>query len=196
MSINKKQAIIFVGSSGCGKGTQADLVEEMFKNKKEKVTHIELGSEFRDFLSMTTSTANRAQSISKKGGLQPEFLAIHLWAKILNLYYKEDKHLILDGTPRTLREALILDGALKFYQIKKPIIIYINISDKSAKKRMLFRKRKDDTDEKIKNRIKWFNTDVKKAIEFFKQEKYYDFFEVDGEKTIEDIQKDISKKLF
>jgi adenylate kinase family enzyme len=78
MIVKNKKTIIFVGISGCGKGTQADLVEKVFKDRGEKVTHIELGSEFRDFLSMTTDTANRAQSISKKGGLQPEFLAIHL----------------------------------------------------------------------------------------------------------------------
>ena len=67
-----------MGNSGCGKGTQATILEERLKKNGEKVTHIELGSEFRDFLSMTTHTAKSAVTIAEKGGLQPEFLAIHL----------------------------------------------------------------------------------------------------------------------
>jgi adenylate kinase family enzyme len=60
---------------------------------------------------------------------------------------------------------------------------------------MLSRKRKDDTEEKIENRLEWFNLEVKKAIEFFKEESYYDFFKVDGQMSIEDIHKNILKKL-
>jgi adenylate kinase family enzyme len=78
MKENKKKTIIFIGNSGCGKGTQANLIEEKIKKMNEKVVHIELGSEFRNFISMTTDTAKNAQEISENGGLQPEFLAIHL----------------------------------------------------------------------------------------------------------------------
>ena len=76
--MDNKKVLIFIGNSGCGKGTQASLIEKKFKEKEEKVIHIELGSEFRDFLSMTTCTAKNAQKISENGELQPEFLAIHL----------------------------------------------------------------------------------------------------------------------
>lgn len=194
--MNNKKTIIFIGNSGCGKGTQADLIEEGFKKSGEKVTHIELGSEFRDFLSMSTHTAKHAHKISQEGKLQPEFLAIHLWAKILNLYYNDNKHLILDGTPRTLREAHVLDGALKFYNIEKPIVMYIKTSDETARSRMLLRKRKDDTEEKIQNRLKWFNLEVKKAVEFFQDSDYYDFIEIDGEKGIDKVHEEISEKIF
>jgi len=147
------KTFIFMGNSGCGKGTQATILEERLKSNGEKVTHVELGSEFRDFLSMTTHTAKAAASIAEKGGLQPEFLAIHLWSKMLNLYYSPDKNLILDGTPRTLREAYILDAALRFYGVEEPIVIYIKTSRETATARMLSRDRKDDTEEKIKNRL-------------------------------------------
>jgi adenylate kinase family enzyme len=73
-----EKVLIFVGSSGCGKGTQASLIEKKIKEMNKKVVHIELGSEFRNFISMTTDTAKNAQEISENGGLQPEFLAIHL----------------------------------------------------------------------------------------------------------------------
>ena len=188
------KTFIFMGSSGCGKGTQASLIEERLKKQGEKVTHVELGSEFRDFLSMTTHTATAAQVLAENGDLQPEFLAIHLWSKILNLHYSPDKNLILDGTPRTLREAYILDGALKFYGIEEPIVIYIKTSKETAKARMLSRERKDDTEEKIQNRLDWFEKKVQKAIDFFEENEYYHFIEVDGEQGIENIAEVISKK--
>lgn len=183
-----------MGNSGCGKGTQADLVEERLKKKGEKVTHVELGSEFRDFLSMTTHTAKSAQVLAEKGDLQPEFLAVHLWSKILNLHYSSDKNLILDGTPRTLREAYILDGALKFYGIEEPIVIYIKTKRETAIKRMLSRNRLDDSDEKIENRLDWFEKKVQKAVDFFEENDYYRFIEVDGEQSIKDIADYIEKK--
>jgi adenylate kinase family enzyme len=76
--MKKKKTLIFIGNSGSGKGTQANLVEEKLKEKGEKVLHVELGDHFRDFLSMTTDTAKAATEIAKSGALQPEFLAIHL----------------------------------------------------------------------------------------------------------------------
>ena len=196
MDNKKKKTLIFVGNSGCGKGTQAGLIEKKLKEDGQKVAHIELGSEFRDFLSMTTYTAKAAQEIAQKGGLQPEFLAVHLWSKMLNLYYSPDKHLILDGTPRTLREAYVLDGALKFYKVEEPVVIYIKTSRETATQRMLSRERKDDTEEKIKNRLDWFEKKVLKAIDFFREDDYYDFIEVDGEGTIEEIQAQIVRRLF
>jgi adenylate kinase family enzyme len=53
-----------------------------------------------------------------------------------------------------LREAYVLNEALKFYKIKKPIVIYIKTSMETSKERMLSRKRGDDTEEKINNRLK------------------------------------------
>lgn len=192
--MNQKKTLIFIGNSGSGKGTQANLIEKQLKDNGGDVLHVELGDHFRDFLSMTTDTAKSAGKIAKEGALQPEFLAIHLWSKILNLYYSPEKNLILDGTPRTLREAYVLDGALKFYGIKNPIVIYIKTSRETAKERMLSRQRIDDTKEKIENRLNWFDKRVSKAIDFFREDDYYDFIEVDGLKNIKEINQYILEK--
>jgi adenylate kinase family enzyme len=72
------KTIIFIGNSGCGKGTQANLIEKVLKEKGEKVFHLEIGGEFRDLLNMTTHTAKLARKVSEKGELQPEFLAIKM----------------------------------------------------------------------------------------------------------------------
>ncbi len=191
-----KKTFIFIGNSGCGKGTQANLLENILKKEDDEILHIELGNQFRHFLSMTTYTSQKAKKVAKKGQLQPEFLAIKLWSEVLNLHYSPEKHLILDGTPRTIREAYVLDAALDFYKIKKPIVIYLKTSKETAEERMLSRKRKDDTEEKIKNRLKWFERDVFPVIEFFKNNNKYYYLEISGESDIETIHKKIISKVF
>ncbi len=193
--MTNKKTLIFVGNSGCGKGTQADLLEKKMKSLGEEILHIEIGSQFRNLLSMTTYTAQQAQNVAAQGLLQPEFLAVHLWADTLNLHYSPEKNLILDGTPRTLREASVLDAALKFYGIENPIVIYTNVSRETAEERMLSRGRKDDTKEKIKNRLDWFKRDVMPVIDFFINNDYYQYIEIDGHRSIEEIHQDILSRL-
>ncbi len=190
-----KKTIIFIGNSGCGKGTQADLIEKKLKKKGEKVFHLEIGDEFRDLLNMTTYTAELARGVSERGELQPEFLAIKMWANLFNLYYSPDKNVIIDGSPRKLEEAKILHQALKFYEIKNASVVYVKIPREVAKERMLSRGRKDDTEEKIEGRLDWFESEVMESIEFFRDHRFYEFIEVDGEESIEKINKKIEKEL-
>ncbi|HIP21722.1 MAG TPA: hypothetical protein EYG72_02105 [Candidatus Pacebacteria bacterium] len=60
---------------------------------------------------------------------------------------------MIDGSPRKLEEAKILHEALKFYEIKNAVVIYVKISRDVAEERMISRGRKDDTKSKIKGRL-------------------------------------------
>ena len=190
-----KKTIIIMGNSGCGKGTQSDLLENYFKNNNEVVFRLDLGSGFRDLIKTTTYTAAVTKKISSEGKLPPVFLAVKLWGEMFNKYYSPDKNLIIDGTPRRISEAHILEEALEFYEIKNPIVIYLNISREIAYERMISRKRSDDEDDKIKKRLDWFEKDVLPTIEYFKENEKFKFIEVDGSKQIEEIAKDIREKL-
>ena len=59
----KPQTFIFIGRSGCGKGTQAELVQEHLKqiDPKRKVLYIQTGAEFREFIKGNSET----QKLSK-----------------------------------------------------------------------------------------------------------------------------------
>ncbi len=187
--------IIVMGSSGCGKGTQIKLIEEKLKQKGLKYLYSETGSQIRNFLKSTTYTAKHAVNIVKSGNLLPAFLPIYLWADFFNQYYSPDKFLIFDGSPRTLLEAQAMETAFKFYNVK-PIILFINTDDNVSEERMLARGRDDDNPESIKNRINFFKKDVKPTIEYLRQNENFDFIEVDGNGTIEEIHQDIIGKVF
>lgn len=188
---------VFVGRSGCGKGTQAKLLADYLKEKTPEVPvfYLETGQTFRDFLSRGNYSSSLAKEINKKGGLQPEFLAVWAWSHLLVENLRGDEHLVIDGTPRKAREAAVLDSAFKFYQRQKPFIIYINVSESWSRERLLARKRADDTTEDIEIRLAWFETEVVPAIDFFREKEDYSFVDVIGEQPIQDVHKEIISKI-
>lgn len=193
----KPKVFIFIGRSGCGKGTQAELLTEKLNKIDSSINtlHIQTGAEFRNFIQGQSLTQKLSNEIYESGGLQPEFLAIHMWINVLVRDYRGGQHIMFDGTPRKYHEAGTLDSILDFYDLDKPFVIHINISKEEAKKRLLLRKRMDDTEEEIDKRLDWFETDVKKALQFYEGNKRYNFIEVDGEKTPQEIHEDILEKM-
>jgi adenylate kinase family enzyme len=191
------KTFIFIGRSGCGKGTQAQLLEKFLVEKSPGilVVHLETGKLFREFIKGKTYTHDLSRAIYESGGLQPDFLAVHLWSDFFVLEMKKDVHLIIDGTPRKLHESKILHTAFEFYKCEKPQVILLNVSRKWSEDRMLARKRVDDNKRDIAARLNWFDTEVTPAIDFYRDNSFYDFHDIDGERTIGEIHSDIVKRV-
>jgi adenylate kinase len=190
------KTFIFIGRSGCGKGTQAALLETHVKESdiKTHIVHLETGALFREFFKGASYSHKLASDVYRRGGLQPEFLTVHLWSNFFVKYMKEAVHLIIDGTPRKLHEAHILDSALKFYNRPKPYVVYLNVSRAWSEKRLSARNREDDTKKDIKARLDWFDTDVIPALEFYKKSSDYEFVEINAEGEIQEIHDEILKR--
>lgn len=187
---------IIIGKSGSGKGTQAVMLKKVLESKGAEVFYLESGARFREFVFASGHTANLSRALMEKGDLQPAFLAIHVWAHLLIEQMDENKTLIIDGTPRKLDEAKILDDALKFYGIKQPKVIYVEVSDKWATDRLVGRGRADDIAmDEIKKRLAWFQSDVVPAIEYYKNNPDYTYLQINGEQTIEQVHQEILNKL-
>ncbi|MBU6426769.1 nucleoside monophosphate kinase [Patescibacteria group bacterium] len=193
----KPQTFIFIGRSGCGKGTQAALLDKALKKQTPKmpIVHLETGKLFRDFIQGKNYTHELSKKIYENGGLQPEFLTVHLWSDFFAENMKVDANLIIDGTPRKLAEARILHTAFEFYGRGRPKVILLNVSRKWSEDRMLERHRADDNKRDIKARLDWFDTEVAPTVEFFRNNSFYEFFDIDGERAIEAIHSDIVKTL-
>ncbi len=193
------KTFIFIGRSGCGKGTQAVLLREHFKkeNPQADIFYLETGARFRQFIGNGNYSSELSSGVYLSGARQPDFLAIYIWAQILIENLKGGEHLIIDGTPRSENEAKILDTALSFYKRERPVVVYLNISREAAEERMRARKRIDDKDdEKNDKRLNWFDSDVYPAILYLKNNSRYRFVEVDGENSQEEIHEEIIRKAF
>jgi adenylate kinase family enzyme len=198
--MNKKpNAYIFIGRSGCGKGTQAELlVKYLCENDKScKTVHIETGALVRGFISgeKLNYSQQRCKDIIETGGLMPEFLAIGLWANHMMRNMDSNSNLIGDGCPRKLHEAIILESAFGFYGFGHINVIFMNVTKGWARKMMLARKRKDDIEAGINKRLEWYEEEVLPVVEYFKANSKYRFFDIDGEQKIEAVHSDIIRKL-
>lgn len=189
------ETVIFIGRSGCGKGTQADL----FKNRlsrldeeKRPILYVETGEHFRRFIRGESFGAKLSREVYERDERQPDFLAGWMWSEVLINELHEGMHLVFDGAPRARSEAELLTTALHFFKREKPIVIYIDVSRKWSEERLLARGRHDDrTLAKIDKRLDWFDKDVVPAIEYFKSNPFFRVIEVNGEQSIEKVHADI-----
>ena len=189
--------VVFLGRSGCGKGTQAKLLMEKLSAREHarRIFHLETGVRFREFIRGEGYTHELSNAIYSAGGIQPEFLVIWMWGGAFIERLAADDHIVLDGTPRKFHEAHVLDSAFKFYGRKRPVIIHLNVRRDWAEERLLARRRSDDTAKDIKARLDWYETDVAPVVEFYRTNPEYHFADISGERSIGEVHADILKNL-
>lgn len=197
--MDNQQTFIFFGRSGSGKGTQANLlIEYLNKNKTNGNLYIETGQKFRNFISQEENhTSQMTRKVLDEGGLMPVFMPIWLWTGELVEKFSGKEDLILDGLCRRPDEAPVLDSALKFYGLKKPNIIYINTGKNWSLEKLRSRGREDDDkEEDMMRKLSWFDWNVMPAMSYFHGNDYYNFIEINGERTIEEVHAEIIQKVF
>jgi adenylate kinase len=193
----QQQTVIFLGPQGCGKGTHAELLIQYLKNSDpgRSILYFSAGKQLRAFVEQKTYTADLNRSLIEQGGLLPTFLSVHVFSEQLMHEMKGNEHLIIDGFPRTEDQVPILDSAMRFYKREKPTIVYINIPDEEAVKRLLKRGRADDTEEGIRERLRWTREHMEPILSWFRNNPMYTLVEIDGDRTIDAVHKDIDATL-
>lgn len=193
----KPQTFIFFGRSGCGKGTQLNLLKDYFNKEDPSRKHFSFstGDGFREFFGRNTYASNLSKVITEQGKLQPLFLTVSLWGSAMLNNLEEANHMFIDGYPRRQEEAEILDGALKFFNRENIILLDFIVSRETSKKRMLGRGRYDDTEENTEIRLDWYDKDVTPAINYIKNQPGYIYIPIDGEGSVEKIQEEIINKI-
>lgn len=189
------QTIILMGRAGSGKGTQGALLKSALEAAGGKVLYLETGSKFREFVAGTSYSSLKAREVIMKGKLMPSFLAVWAWGSSMLEQMTGDEHIIVDGTPRMMGEALLFNEALQFYGRSPIIFVHLNVPAEEVTKRLTLRARADDSAEGINNRLKAFEQEVVPVIEYFKTAPGVTFVEVDGHQTIEAVQAEIKSKL-
>jgi len=122
--------IVMFGAPGVGKGTQAKLLAE-----KLSIPHISTGDILRSSIKNETPLGLKAKSIVESGGLVPDDLMAGLIKDVLS--QKEcDKGFILDGYPRTLAQAKLLDDIFNNLIKDEEHYIAIMVDDELIIKRL------------------------------------------------------------
>jgi len=195
-----KEPLVFLlmGRSGCGKGTQAKLLIKYLKdNNFAETLYVYTGERLRNFAEKEENFAARlAKSKMKDGDLLPSFLAVWLWSGALIEGVKENNNVIMDGSPRTLLEALMMDDAMEFYGRSDVVPIFLETSEEWSTQKMLGRGRSDDNLKSIKKRMAYFEKDVAPVIDYYEKESKHKLIKVNGEQSVEDVHREILEKVF
>ena len=172
--------LIILGPPGAGKDTQANLL-----SKRLKLKIISVGSLLRDEISKKTKLGKNVEKILDRGDLVPEEMAFEILKKKL-----PKDNFIVDGAPRTVREAIMLDGLFKSDFILVLVAPY-GVLLKRLQKRAKIEKRDDDHLKIIKHRFKVYKEQTLPVIEYYKQRA----IKIESNGSPESIDKKIRKKL-
>lgn len=130
--MNKKN-LIFIGAPGSGKGTISNLLMEL-----APLAHISTGDILRDEIKRDTELGRQAAVIMKEGGLVSDEIVVGMVKERLA---KDDckAGFILDGFPRTLNQAELLNKVLADLGMTLDAVVFFNVKDETLLARLTSR---------------------------------------------------------
>lgn len=206
--------IILLGPPGAGKGTQAEFI-----SKQLNIPRISTGDMLRAAITANTSVGQAVKSLMEKGLLVPEQIVIDMLNERIALPDCANGYL-LDGFPRTIHQAEVLDKA----GIAFDAVIEIRVPDNEIIKRLSGRRvhlssgrtyhitanppkskdkdditneplthREDDKEESIRKRLEIYHQQTEPMIEWFKRHSHqYHYASISGTGSIEEIRNQLA----
>lgn len=122
--------IIMLGAPGAGKGTQAKMIAD-----KYSVPHVSTGDIFRANIKNGTELGKEAKKFMDQGLLVPDELTVKI---LLDRVAQEDckNGYVLDGFPRTIPQAEVLEKALNELGDQIDYAIDVDVPDENIIRRM------------------------------------------------------------
>ncbi|MBI2611299.1 nucleoside monophosphate kinase [Candidatus Gottesmanbacteria bacterium] len=188
--------IVFFGPEGSGKGTQAKLLAD--KLNLPLITFGDLvRNAAKDDKGMIGNSARKALT---EGKYLPDSEAFVLWKNRLKDSQAE-KGFIIDGFPRSIKQAEFLVNNVNKYGYNIDHFIYLMLSDEEAVKRLAKRKRKlfagskinHDDPERVRGRLAEYRKKEKEILDFFGRQDIVR--KINGEKSIEEVHQDILNQI-
>lgn len=168
----KYKSVLLFGAPGSGKGTQGKTIGQIMG-----FLHTSTGDLFRA-LDKTSELGKLVTSYSSKGQLVPDEVTVKLWTNAMEGLEKAGKLnratdiLVMDGIPRSLNQAQMLDEHVDVLKI-----ICLDVSDMNQmvarlRGRALKEGRKDDADEKvILNRFAVYEKETQPVLSHYPADK-------------------------
>jgi adenylate kinase len=181
------QTIIFVGPQGSGKGTQIEMLTKYLKthDPAHRVIDVQTGRRFRALAMKGEGyTERKVHETLDTGALQPLFLSVMLWSDAFHQHLDPEAHLLIDGFPRTIHEAEVLESALSFYRRNHLTVIDLVTDEAVVRERMIKRARQDDTDASIEARLAWYREETLPVLDYYRARPHTSVIDCDGTDTI------------
>lgn len=206
---------VFLGAPGSGKGTQAKKLCQ-----SDSFVHLSTGDILRNAIKEGTPLGNEAKKFMDKGELVPDLTVIGLIHEALS-HVRQNQHVILDGFPRTVPQALALNsndktkvGRAIFFEIPDSVLVErltgrrvckgcghpYHITHFPPKKEGVCDscgnevvQRSDDKEEVVKKRLQVFHTQNQGLVDFYSHQK--NLKTVNAHKNAEQVQDELKRLL-
>lgn len=192
----------FIGRSGCGKGTQIKLLETFLRGEGYDVVCIGLGAFGRELAQKETLMARWLKTIIEQGKQYPSWFASSLIIQAIGRSLENaDQILLLDGSPRRLAEAQVLEEVMHVLGRSPVRLIHLDISEETARKRLISRGRADDIPSAIEVRLEWFSTEVLPVIAYYENSTSLTALQgkrvitIQSEQSIDAVQEEIQRRI-
>ncbi len=175
--------LIILGPPGAGKGTQSVLLAKLLSIK-----HLSTGEILRKAVTEGTELGLKAKAVMDAGNLVSDDIMIGIIRDAISTDDAKNGF-ILDGFPRTLKQAVELDKIMIELGYEGLKVINITIDDDELVRRMIGRGRVDDSAETIKNRLSVYKGQTAPVREHYMQKSAV--FDIYGIGNINDINNEI-----
>ena len=178
--------VVFIGPPYAGKGTQTQLL-----SKKLFIPVYSMGALIRQAYEKKDPRAIEGfENYSLKGKHLPTRLKFPFLKEKLN---NSSEGFILDNFPATEEDLQEFNNYLNRHNEKIDKVIHLHVSEKEMYRRMQSRGRKDDNLGIIEARRENQDKDRIPVLEFYRNQGILE--EIDGERDINEVHKDIVNKL-
>jgi adenylate kinase len=181
-----KNILVILGPAGSGKSTQSDLIAKNYNYKK-----ITISSVLKEEVQKKTKLGKELNSTMLQGELVPYKISCDLLFK--KIKKTRFKNILIDGFPRQIEQAIVFDYFLYTYKYNLKNVIYIDVPRRECVKRLIIRKRKDDTKIAINKRLYIYVKETKKVLSKYRSEKL--LLHVNGYDQINNVFSEIKKKI-
>jgi adenylate kinase len=165
------QAVMLVGPPGVGKGTQGKMLAQI-----PGIFHVSSGDMFRE-LDINSKCGQIFQEYASVGKLVPDDITIKIWQDYMavkvreGLYTPERDLLILDGIPRNIIQAALIDRYITVFKVIFMVCEDREVMFRRIRGRSLKEHRIDDSEEVVV-RYRWdlYKRDTEPMIDHYPQE--------------------------
>jgi len=171
--------IVLLGPPGAGKGTQAQYLAA-----RVGVPAISTGEMLRAAVAAGSELGRRVDGVMASGRLVDDALMAEVVRERVT-QPDAGRGYLLDGYPRTLPQAETLSGILEDAGQALDAVLLIDVPEDELVRRALLRKREDDKEEVIRERLRVYREKTEPLIGYYRERGL--LREIDGDCPVEEV---------